>query len=147
MIPSKLDLLIWRGTSFELELVSQVKSYIYDSDVHNAPADLKRSHAENLKHYGYVYEYVDFAMLYTAANIDIVSPWKQDEKTPLMSLSLEEGHIALTNKSVQIGISAADTQNIEFDKGIYKLLLTTSTGKVDGLVYGEVDVQSENNNN
>jgi hypothetical protein len=61
----------------------------------------------------------------------------------LLTLSLANGRIELTDKSVKLGVVAADTQDIEFDAGTYKLLLTTPLGKVDGLVYGSVTVQGE----
>jgi hypothetical protein len=146
MIPSKLDLLIWRGTSFEIELISQMKNYTYDPDIHTSAADLKRSYAENLKHYGFVYEYVDFATLYPEATLNIMKPWRQNSnevRKPLFEFSLENERIELTSKSVKLGISAADTQELEFDAGTYKLLLITATGKVDGLVYGNVKVEGE----
>lgn len=146
MTPSKLDLTIWRGTSFELELVSQLKNYVYDPAVHNSPADLKRTHAENLEHYSYVYEYVDFATLYPTAILQIMRPWRQngsEDREPLMELSLANGEIELTDQSVKIGISADETQEIDWDKGTYKLLLTSVAGKIDGLTYGQVEVYGE----
>jgi len=146
MIPSKLDLLIWRGTSFEIELISQTKSYIYDPAINTSPADLKRSHSENLEYYGYTFEYVDFLTLYPTATLDIMKPWRQngDElRDPLFTLSLLNGRIELTDKSVKLGISAADTQKLDFDSGVYKLLLTTTQGQVDGLIYGTVSVEGE----
>lgn len=146
MIPSKLDVLVWRGTSFELELVSQVKKYTYDPAIHIGAADLKRTHAENLEYYGYVWEYVDFATLYTKAELFVMKPWAQsvgEEREPLLELTTASGNIELTANSVKIGIAAADTQDIEFDKGTYKLLLTTLAGKVDGLTYGTMNVKGE----
>jgi len=146
MIPYKLDLLVWRGTSFELELVSQVKSFVFDPAVHNGPADLKRTHTENLEHYGFVWEYVDFATLYAAASLIVLRPWQQnnnEDREALLELSLTQGGIELTASSVKIGIDAAETQEIAFDKGSYKLLLTTAAGKVDGLVYGTMNVKGE----
>ena len=146
MIPAKLDLLVWRGTSFEIELMSQVKNFVFDPAIHNGPADLKRTHAENLEYYGFVWEYVDFASLYTEASLVVLKPWVQngsEEREPLLQLSSLTGEIKLTNNSVKVGIDAIDTQGILFDKGSYKLLLTTATGKVDGLVYGIMNVKGE----
>lgn len=146
MIPSKLDILVWRGTSFELELVAQVKNYTYDPAVHIGAADLKRTHAENLEHYGYVWEYVDFATLYTKAELFVMKPWAQsvgEQREAMMELTIPSGNIELTTKSVKIGISAVDTQDIEFDKGTYKLMLITAAGKVDGLIYGTMNVKGE----
>ena len=146
MIPAKLDLLVWRGTSFEIELMSQVKNFVFDPAIHNGPADLKRTHAENLEYYGFVWEYVDFASLYTEASLVVLKPWVQngsEEREPLLQLSSLTGEIELTNNSVKVGIDAIDTQGILFDKGSYKLLLTTVTGKVDGLVYGIMNVKGE----
>jgi hypothetical protein len=146
MIPSKLDLTIHRSTSFEIELISQVKNYIYDPAIHSGPADLKRTHAENLEYYGFVYAYVDFVNLYPIATLHIMKPWRQnnsEEREPLMELTLADGDIELTDKSVIIGISAEITQEIEWDRGTYKLLLTTATGKIDGLTHGVVNVEGE----
>ena len=146
MIPTKLDLLVWRGTSFELELVSQVKKYAFDPAIHNGPADLKRTHAENLEYYGYVWEYVDFNSLYTAASLIVLRPWDQcpdEQRTPLLSLSKLNGDIEFTSESIKIGMAASVTEIITFDKGSYKLLLTTSAGKVDGLIYGTMNVKGE----
>lgn len=143
MIPSKLDLTFWRGTSFDLELISQVKVFVYDPTIHNGPADLKRTHLENLEHYGFVYEYIDFATKYDTAELKIVQPWsKQGDvvSKPLMTLSLANNDIELTDKSVKVGLSAAATKLIKFDSGSYELLLTTPSGKVDGLLYGPVTV-------
>lgn len=146
MIPAKLDLLVWRGTSFEVELLSQVKNYLFDPAVHNGPADLKRTHTENLEYYGFVWEYVDFASLYTEATLVVVKPWDQngnEVRTHLLELSLLNGDIELTSNSVKVEINAEITQQLSFDSGSYKLLLTTAAGKVDGLVYGTVTVKGE----
>ena len=146
MIPSKLDLLVWRGTSFELELISQVKNYLYDPAVHNGAADRKRTHAENLEHYGFVWEYVDFLSLYTQAELVVMKPWQQnmdESREPLLELSMENGGIQLTTSSIKVGIDAEETQEIMFDKGVYKLRLFTEEGKVDGLIYGEMNVKGE----
>lgn len=147
MIPSKLDLLVWRGTSFETELVSQVKKFTYDPALHNSPADLRRSHAENLEHYGFVWEYVDFATLYATASLVVRKPWGQqgaEEREILLSLDTGvNGGIELTDHSVKIGIPATLTQQLAFDKGSYKLLLTTANNKVDGLIYGTMHVKGE----
>ena len=146
MIPSKLDLLVWRGTSFELELVAQVKQYVYDPAVHTGAADLKRTHAENLEYYGYVWGYVDFATMYNTASLVVLRPWEQNPnevREPLLQLTAADGDIELTSRSVKVGIAAAETQGLVFDKGSYKLLLTTLAGKVDGLVYGTMTVKGE----
>jgi len=146
MIPSKLDLLVWRGTSFELELISQVRNYLYDPAVHTGAADRKRTHAENLDYYGFEWEYVDFASLYVRAELVVVKPWQQDmdeSREPLLELSIENGGIELTESSVKVGIGADETQDIMFDKGVYKLRLFTAQDKVDGLIYGEMNVKGE----
>lgn len=146
MIPSKLDLTIWRGITFELELVSQVKNYTYDPAVHNKPADLKRTHAENLEYYGFTYEYVDFFTLYAGATLDIIKPWRSNQaadREPLLTLSTVDGTIELTSSSVKVGLAAEDTREIEFDEGTHELLLTTVAGKVDGLIHGAVTVQGD----
>lgn len=146
MKPAKLDLKIWRGTDFELELVSQIKKYTYDPALHNKPADLKRTHTENLEFHGFVYEYVDFLALYPTAELIVLPPWRKNqtgERSPLLSLTKAAGDIELTSKSVKIGIAALETEAIAFDTGSYKLLLTTLAGKVDGLVYGTVLVEGD----
>lgn len=146
MIPSKLDLLVWRGTTFELELVSQVKKYTYDPAIHVGAADLKRTHAENLEKYGYVWEYVDFATLYPQATLTVMKAYNQNSiepREPILELSAEQGSIELTSNSVKIGMNADETQDIEFDKGTYKLMLITAQNKVDGLIYGTMHVKGE----
>jgi len=146
MLPSKLDLIFWRGTTFELELVSQVKKYVYDPAIHTGVSDLKRSHVENLEYYGYVYEYVDFSTLYDSGKLVITKPWMQEgdeEREPLLILETQYNNIEFTSSSVKVGLDAEATQELEFDSGNYKLLLETTAGKVDCLVYGTVSVQGE----
>jgi len=143
MIPYRFDFKIWRGASFNHELVSQVKSWIYNPDVHNATPDLKRTHAENLEEYGFDWVYVDFLSDYTAAELVIKRPFVngQQPKEPIMTLSLAAGDIELTTRSVKFGISsAAATLDLDWDKGTYELKLTTAAGEVDCLVYGEIEV-------
>ena len=143
MTPSKLDIVIYRGTTFELELLSQIKVYIYEPSIHNSIADTKRTHAENMEFYGFIYQYINFLSLYTYANLNIIKPWIRDGQNnsgPIFSLNNTDGGIELTTQSVKIIIDDASTKNIEFDSGSYKLLLTTEDGKVDGLVYGTVTV-------
>jgi len=165
MTPTKLDLPIRRGTSFEIELVSQVKNYVYDPDVHNAPADLKRTHAENLAHYGYVYEYIDFASIYDRAELVIRKPYTGvGDSTPLLTITTpEEGVeqtltvLELTDKSVKIGISPEDTAKMNFNTAIFELHLiieedlsdeeiragAMSQDEIDTLVYGNVAVTGD----
>jgi len=143
MIPTKLDLVFWRGISFELELISQIKTFTYDPAVNDTAADLQRTHAENLKHHGFVYAYIDFLATYTVAELIIKKPFLragQDSGTPLLTLTLAASDITLTDQSVQIAYAAADTLEIDFSAGSYELLLTTAAGKVDGLVFGDVKV-------
>jgi hypothetical protein len=142
MIPTKLDITIWRGISFELELISQIKNFTYDPAIHTSTADLKRTHTQNLEYYGFVYEYIDFLTTYASAELIIRKPWikaGQQATDPLMTLAVLSG-LELTSNSVKIAIAAADTAPIEFDAGTYELLLTTATGKVDGLIFGDVTV-------
>lgn len=146
MIPSELNLLVWRGTTFEIELVSQVKNFIFDPVVHNSPADLKRTHAENLEYYGFTYDYLNFASVYNSADLVVMPPWRQkgdENRAPLLSLTVAAGGIQFTSTSVKVGISAEATQLIDFDSGTYKLLLHTTDGKTDGLIYGDFDVKGE----
>lgn len=165
MTPTKLDLPIRRGTSFEIELVSQVKKYVYDPDVHTAPADLKRTHAENLEHYGYTYEYIDFATTYTRAELVIRKPYTGvNSPDPLLTVkTAEEGVestqtlLELTDKSVKIGISPEDTKAMSFNTAVYELNLiieeslsadevragAQSRDEIDTLVYGNVTVSGD----
>ena len=145
MIPQQLDITIYRGSSFEIELVGQIKDYVFDPAVNNTPADLKRSHEENLKKYGFVFEYIDFLTLYSAATLEIRKSWLKSgsaASTPLFALSLGSG-LTLTDDRVQIGITAEQTSAMDFDSGTYDLLLVTASGKVDKLVYGKVEVIGE----
>jgi hypothetical protein len=142
MIPKKLDIIIWRGGTFELELVTQVKVYNYDPDTNTGPADLKRTHLENLEHYGFTYEYVDFATDYTNAELRIIKPWVksgQAPTTPLMQLSKGD-EITLTANSIKIVIDADTSKTIEFDSGTYELLLTRTGNIIDPFIYGDVTV-------
>jgi hypothetical protein len=160
MTPSKNDIEIWRGTTFELELVSQFKNYVYDPAVHYSNADKKRTHAENLEYYGFDYEYIDFASIYTRAELVIRKPWAAQTKAgdPIFTLTTEpDGGLELTNKSIRIGIPAEVTNNIEFDSGVYELNLIIAENlsdtdiragvepndKVDKLVYGSVTVMGK----
>jgi hypothetical protein len=145
MIPSKLDITIYRGVTFERELISQVKTYAYDTAVHNLLVDKKRTHAENLKFYGFVYEYVDFLALYPIAELIINKPWVKAGQTsePLDVFTLASGDLELTTMSVKMGIPAAATKLIEYNEATYELLLTTADGIIDGLVYGNVTVMGE----
>lgn len=146
MIPSKLDLQIWRGTTFELELISQVKNYIYDPDIHTGALDLKRTHAENLEFYGYTYEYADFSTIYADAVLTVLKPWRQnskEERTSLLELSLADGDIELTTTGIKIGMSDEETKTLTFDSGSYELKLITPAGKVDILIHGTLSVKGE----
>lgn len=142
MLPTELDLVIRRGTTFGLELIGQAKVYNYDPATDTTPADLQRTHAENLEHHGYVYEYIDFLTDYSAAELIIVKSYKngQEAKEPLMTLTLAAGDIELTAKSVVVSISDEDTQAIDFNAAMYELLLITAAGDVDGLNFGKVTV-------
>lgn len=145
MTPSKLDITIHRGTSFELELVSQIKSFVFDPDIHNSLADRKRTHAKNLEHYGFTYEYIDFASVYNNVELIVDKSWAKagDNAKPIMVLSSLDDDLELTDKSVKIGISFEDTQKIEFDTGKYKLSLTSGVypdEKIDNLIYGEITI-------
>lgn len=157
MDPKKHDIIIHRGATFKLEVVSQVKEYTYDPDVNNTPGDLGRSHAENLEYHGFTYVYVDFATVYDRAELTIRKAYiknGQPASTPLMELSLEDGDIELTDKSVIVTIHSPVTRDIDFDAGIYELLLISEevltpgdiaagvdpNDIIDGLIYGKVTV-------
>ena len=149
MTPYKFDLTFIRGTSFSLELVSQVKKFIYDPDVHTAAADLKRTHAENLAHYGFNYEYINFGTTYTKAQLIVKKPWSkagQPTSKPLLELSAEEGEITLGERSIKIYVDPMATQELDFSSGNYRLLLTLGEEPeevIDCLVYGTVTVLGE----
>lgn len=149
MTPYKLDITFLRGVSFNLELISQVKNFIYDPATHTTPPDLKRTHAENLEHYGFNYEYIDFLDTYSKAELIVKKPWVkagQVASTPLLELSMLEGHIELTNKSVKIYVPIDETQELDFSSGNYQLKLTFGeepNEKNDCLAYGFVTVLGE----
>lgn len=160
MTPSKHDIEIWRGASFELELISEVKVYTYDPALHHGVSDAQRTHAENLEHYGFTYEYIDFATIYDYAELSIRKPWiKYGQATaePILLLNTDNGGLELTDNSVRIGINAVDTKNIEFDSGVFELVLiieeelsqadimagATPENKIDKLIYGTAVVLGE----
>ena len=144
MTPHKLDITINRGTSYELELISQIKKFTFDPEIHTTLMDKRRTHAENLEHYGFIYEYINFLETYTTAELIVRKPWAKDGQPTkaLLSLNLENG-IQLTNMSVKIGIPPGDTRKLEFDSGNYELNLTTPAGKIDGLIFGSLTVNGE----
>lgn len=159
MTPNRHDLEIWRGSSFELELVSQIKIYKFDM-ANMVAADQARTHAENLKYYGFVYEYINFLDIYDEARMHIRRPWVRNGNTAneaLFTLSTENGRLELTETSVKIGISAEEARLMDFDQATYDLELviygpttvqnrmagTMSNDKVDKLVFGSFIVNGE----
>lgn len=146
MTPQELDLPISRDKTFQIELVSQYKNYSYDPDTDTEPADLQRTHAENLEFHGYVYEYIDFAATYDSAELVISKAYSQDT-TPVMTLinaAADLTGILLTDKSVIITITAEDAKTFSVDDAVYQLrLLIDATSTVDVLVYGKVIVTGE----
>lgn len=143
MKPRNVDIVMRRGVSFELELIAQVKVYNYDPTTNIGPADLKRTHADNQEHYGFVYAYVDFATVYTYAELRVIKPWVkagQPATRPLLLLNNNATEIILTNKSTKILIGSDITKYLDFDAGIYELLLTRADGIIDCLAYGEVTI-------
>lgn len=159
MTPNRHDIEIWRGSSFEQELVSQIKVYNYAYNMY-IEEDVKRSHAENLEYYGYVYEYIDFVDIYDSAEMHIRKPWVRNGDTvnePLLTLSTENGRLELTSTSIKIGLTAEETAAIDFDTGTFDLELRihgdvstadrlnglTNTDKVDKLVYGTIQIKGE----
>ena len=139
-----MDLKIYRGETFTLPLVAQIKNYAYDPDVHNAPEDLARTHEENLKHYRFTYEYIDFETTYSAAILEITKGWLKgsEPSTPLLTLSLDSG-ITFDSRTLTIELTAAETSDLEWESGDYTLLLTTPGGIVNQLLFGKVDVNGE----
>lgn len=126
MTPSRHDIKVWRGTSFEMELITEIKAYNYDPAVNQTGADLRRTHAENLEFHGFTYEYVDFASLYDRAEMIIRKSWiKQGQAAgeSILELTTDNGGLQLTDKSVKIGISSEGTQELEFDSGVLELKL------------------------
>jgi hypothetical protein len=147
MIPNSLDLTFNRGVAFELELITQTKNYLYDPAVNNAPADLKRTHAENLEHYGFEYAYIDFLGTYDDAEFIVTPAWVRhgddgDSANALMRYTTADA-ITFTDRSVQIQIEAADIQVADFDTAVYELLLTVAPNRVDKLVYGTINVHGQ----
>lgn len=148
MNPNRLDIEILRGSDFELELIAQVKTYLYDPLTDTAPSDIRRSHQENLDFYGHTYVYIDFLADYTPADCELVvrKGWLRqgaDTSEPLLELGVGTG-LTLTYKSVDIGLTATETAVLEFDSGTYELLVKhAATGKVSQLVYGKVTVTGE----
>lgn len=143
MIPIKHNIDIWRGTSFEEEFVSQIKTYNYDPVVNNTKADLIRTHAENLKYYGFEHSYVDFDTTYIRSELICSKAWLKMSQTPtapLMVLTSEEGNIVLGNNNIKILMNPEITSNIEFDSAVYELLLYQASGKIDKLLYGDMSV-------
>lgn len=146
MTPSKLDLVIWRGATFTKELISQSKTYLFDPAVNNTPVDLKRSHSENLEHYGFNYAYVDFAADYTEAELIIFKPWDNNRggvKNPLLILKASTNDIVLGSSSIKITIDSDDAQALDFESGNYKLRLTKADGTIDLFLYGSVVVRGD----
>lgn len=165
MTPTKFVIDIWRGASFDKELISQVKKYNYDPAVNNTAADLGRTHMENLVKHGFTYEYINFANDYDKAELIVKKAWVksgQPDTEPLLLLSTvadASGHAALqlTDKSVVIGINPVITKRIDFSSAAYRLLLTKegtpvagdtdagsgSRDQVDCLIYGDFNVHGE----
>jgi hypothetical protein len=54
MKSQELDIPLFRDKTFQVELVSQYKNYNYNPETDTEPADLQRTHAQNLEHHGYV---------------------------------------------------------------------------------------------
>lgn len=144
LVPAQKDLTIWRGASFIVEYTAQNKVYAYDPSVHTTLADRKRTHEENLVHYGHAFEYVNF-FKYTSAELIVIKPWVRDGQVsePILSLTAAAGDIILTSTKIVVTLPPADTEAILFDSGIYKLLLTMATGQVDLLAYGSVTVRGD----
>lgn len=143
MKPKQIDIVIRRGVSFELELIAQVKIQTYDPNTHIGPADLKRTHAENQAHYGFTYAYLDFASVYSNAELRIMKPWVkagQAPTKPLMTLTKGVNEITFTSKSTKVVMDPDTTKSLEFDAGSYELLLLRSGNAIDCLAYGEVTV-------
>jgi hypothetical protein len=148
MQPYELDLPIFRDKTFQLELVSQYKNYSYDPDTDVEPADLQRTHQENLEYHGYVYEYIDFASTYDSAELVVMKAYVGNgDNPPVMTLvdaAADLTGILLTDKSVIITISAVDAKKFPVDDAKYKLrLLIDATNTVDILVHGKITVSGE----
>jgi hypothetical protein len=159
MIPIEEDLKVFRGVTFQIERVHQVKVYNYDPEVHNAKMDRMRSHEQNLEHYGFDWAYIDFLAVYDKAELIVTKPWIKTGQAgePLLELSLESGDIELTDTTVKVTIHSPDTQDLDFDSGVYKLKLINSEAlvpedqrsgvepndQVDCLLYGKFTVYGE----
>ena len=150
MIPAELTLNIWKGCSFNIELVSQIKNYAYDPAIHNSPADHKRSYKENLEFYGFTYQFIDFITLYSSGELRVYTSWKSKESsTPDVIFSMDTDHaqIIFTDKSVKLHLSSDDTSKLEFTQGIYELDLSSAApGEidiVDRFIFGDINVSGE----
>jgi len=162
MIPVKNNIDIWRGSTYSVEFVSQIKKYVYDPNLHDSIADRHRSYKENLDYYGFTYEFIDFSSIYTSGKLEVRPAWKKkrsDDDIPLLSLTTGNGGIVFTDRSVLLTITAIGTAALAFDQGVYDLelsneadgelyqnplvSLTSAEVIVDKLLYGEFLVHGE----
>jgi hypothetical protein len=150
MIPAELTLNIWKGCSFDIELVSQFKQYIYDPAIHDSLADHKRSYKENLEFYGFTYQFIDFVTIYDLAELRVYPSWQAKEVAiPEVIFKMTSGQkeIILTDKSIKLHLSAEVTSELKFSQGMYELDLTNIiSGKskvIDRFIFGDINVSGE----
>ncbi len=75
----------------------------------------------------------------------MVRPTEEDTDTPLISLTTENGGIALddTLKTITLTIAATATDDLDFLTGVYDLEMVSGTGVVTQLLKGNVTVEEE----
>ncbi len=142
MVPGKLDLDVWRGSTFEIELVgeNEVNSHSV------VPTGQTVPYAEYLKQGTITYEPIDFLTLYDSAALHIRKPWIEQagSEPALYELSTANGLLELTATSVRLRIPADDSKYFDFDTAVYDLeLYIDATNTVDKMVYGSITVHGE----
>ena len=124
MIPGKYDIVMWRGSTWEISL-----------------------NADGL----------DFS-IYDEIHMHVRPPWtggKPVAQPPLLLLDKDNGRIVVSagGLTLTLTVSAADTQALTFDSGIYDLEMVRNADLtanppvperiVDKLIYGTVTIKSE----
>ena len=124
MIPGKYDIVLWKGSTWEISL-----------------------NADGL----------DFS-IYDEIHMQVRPPWtggKPVSQPPLLLLDKDNGRIVVADdgQTLTLAISAADSQALTFDRGIYDLELVQNADltanppiperAVHKLIYGTVTIKSE----
>lgn len=145
MKPCEIPLEIFRGATFQHEFITQVKKYVYDPLIHTNADDLQRTYAENLKHHGFTWEFVNFLGTYASAELIVIPAHAKsgDTVAPLDTFTSGAGELVLTARSVVFGLTPAKTLKLAWTDGRYKLKLTTAGGVVDCLAFGAIKVYGD----